>query len=133
MVRFSSILTLVNLSMCIFLFTKSSAESYKDNEKINSYDEFLSENSLYESYGDDRYNQDLYSKSHEEEEVYSEEESKPYDGIRPDKDIYELDEYDWNYQDLPSKLYREEETDEKRGFLRSGKLNSMIHIFFKKE
>ena len=116
--------------MCIFFLTKSSAESYKDNEGFNSYDDFLSESLSYESDGDDRYNQDLSSRSYEEEELDTEEESKPYDEISLDKETYESDEHDGNNKDVPSELFTEEETDAIRGFRRSGNLNFMIHLFY---
>ena len=123
MVRFSTVQTFIHLLMCIFFVTKSSAESYKDNEGFNSYDDFLSENSFYESDGDGRYIQELFSRSYEKEEVNTEEESNSYDEIRPYKETFESDEHDRSIQDLPSKLYRDEETDAIRGFRRNGNLN----------
>ena len=130
MVRFSTVQTFIHLLMCTFFVTKLSAKSYKDNEGFNSYDDFLSENSFYESDRDGRYNQELSSRSYEEEEVNTEEESNSYDEIRPYKETFESDEHDRNNQDVPSESYREEETDAIRGFRRSGNLNFMIHLFY---
>lgn len=116
MIRCSSILNLIYLLLCIIFLMQSSAEIYKDNEELKSYDDFLSENAFYESDEDDRYNEELFSK------LYEEEESKPYDEIISDREIYESDGHDRYDQDQPSKLYEEEETDASRGFRQIGNL-----------
>ena len=123
MVRFSSVLTFIYVLLNIFFLVNSSAEFYASKEESRTYDDFLSENSFYESDGDDRYNQKLSSRSYEEEEVNTEEESNSYDEIRPYKETFESDEHDRSIQDLPSKLHRDEETDAIRGFRRNGNLN----------
>ena len=116
MARFSSVLTFIYLLLSIFFLMKSSAEFYPSKEESKTYDDFLSENSLYESDTDDIYDEELPS------QLYEEEESNPNDKIISDKEIDDSEGYDWYNQELPSRLYREEDSDGKRGFRQIGNL-----------
>ena len=116
MARFSSVLTFIYLLLSIFFLMKSSTECYTSKEESKTYDDFLSENSLYESDTDDIYDEESPSKSYEEEKI------NPNDKIISDKEIDDSEGYDWYNQELPSRSYGEEETEGKRGFRQIGNL-----------
>ena len=111
-----SVLTFIYLLLCIFFLMKSSAESFED-EGLRYYDDFQSEDSFFESDGDDRYNPELSS------EFYDEEKLKPNDEIISERNFFESDEHDRYNQEPSSNVYGEEETNGKRGYRQIGKLN----------
>ena len=106
---------------------KSSAEFYTSKEESKTYGDFLSENSLYESYTDDTYDEESHSK------LYEEERSNSNDMIISDNEIDDSERYDLNDQELPSRLYGEEKTDGKRGFRQIGnvELKFLDSLIFK--